>query len=120
MAPHGPSGVDMATRENKEVRGVEKTKYLGRHIMIKGKFVEKILNGEKTSTIRLGRVKPKYKEMIVHGGGRPVAKILITSIIYKKVRELNDCDARKDGFKDKKELLNELKKFMERFLRKTQ
>ncbi len=100
----------MAAKENKEVGNREKTKYLGRHIMIKRKFIEKMLSGEKISTIRLGRVKPKYKEMIVHGGGRPVAKILITSITYKKVKELNDCDARKDGFKDKKELLNELKK----------
>ncbi|HIP57564.1 MAG TPA: ASCH domain-containing protein, partial [Ignisphaera aggregans] len=30
--------------------------YLRRHIMVKGRFVDLILSGKKTTTIRLGRV----------------------------------------------------------------
>ena len=85
-------------------------KYLGRHIMVKGEYGKLILEGKKVATIRLGKVKPRYKEMIVHGGGRPLAKIEITNVTYKKVRELTDEDAKKDGFRDLKELLSHLKK----------
>ncbi len=83
-------------------------KFLGRHIMIKGKYVEALLSGRKKATIRVGIVKPKYNELIVHGGGRPVAKVRVTNIVYKKVRDLTDDDAKLDGFSSKEELINEL------------
>ncbi len=85
-------------------------KFLGRHIMLKGEYVEKLLKGEKKSTIRKGYVIPKYKEMIVHGGGRPVAIIKITNVTRKRVRELTDEDAKKDGLENKEKLIEELKK----------
>ena len=78
--------------------------------MVKGRYVDLILSGKKTATIRLGLVRPRYKEMIVHGGGRPVAKISITKVVYKKVKELTEEDAIKDGFNNLSELLEELKK----------
>ncbi len=81
--------------------------------MVKGRYVELILEGRKTATIRYGIVKPRYRELIVHGGGRPVAKIEITGIRYKRVRELSDEDAIKDGFSSRNELLKELKKVYE-------
>ena len=87
-----------------------KPKFLGRHLMVKGEYVDDILTGRKRATIRLGMVKVKYKDMIVHGGGRPVAKIHVTSVVYKRVKELTDEDAVKDGFKSKEELVRELKK----------
>ena len=88
----------------------EKTKFLGRHLMVKGEYVDDILSGRKKATIRLGKVKVKYNELIVHGGGRPVAKIRVTNVVYKKVRELTDEDAQKDGFKSLRELLEALRK----------
>lgn len=78
--------------------------------MVKGKYVDLILSGKKTATIRLGLVRPRYKEMIVHGGGRPVAKISVKRVIYKKVKELTEEDAVKDGFNNLNELLKELRK----------
>ncbi|ABM80811.1 ASCH domain-containing protein [Hyperthermus butylicus] len=88
----------------------DKTKFLGRHLMVKGEYVDDILSGRKRATIRLGKVKVKYNELIVHGGGRPVAKVRVTNVIYKRVKELTDEDARKDGFRNLGELINALRK----------
>jgi len=85
-------------------------RFIGRHLMVKGKYIEKILKGEKKATIRLGIVKPKYDEVFIHGGGRPVALAKIVKIIHKRVKDLTDSDALKDGFSSRKELLKELKK----------
>ncbi len=78
--------------------------------MVKGDYVDLILRGLKKATIRIGIIKPRYNEIIIHGGGRPIAKIRIKNIRYKKVRELNDADAHLDGFKNKQELLENLKR----------
>ncbi len=87
-----------------------KVRFIGRHLMVKGKYIEKILNGKKKATIRLGIVKPKYEEVFIHGGGRVVALARIVKVYYKKVKDLTDNDAFKDGFSSRKELLKELKK----------
>ncbi|RUM48026.1 MAG: ASCH domain-containing protein [Hyperthermus sp.] len=78
--------------------------------MVKGDYVEDILSGRKTTTIRLGRVKLKHHELIVHGGGRPIAKVRVKKVTYKRVGELTDDDAKKDGFNTLNELLYELKR----------
>jgi len=91
-------------------RGKIRVKFIGRHLMVKGKYVEKILSGEKKATIRLGIVKPKYDEIFIHGGGRPVALARIVKVSHKRVRDLTDNDALKDGFSSRKELLKELRK----------
>ncbi|HIP57658.1 MAG TPA: ASCH domain-containing protein [Ignisphaera aggregans] len=76
--------------------------------MVKGRFVDLILSGKKTTTIRLGRVVPKHDEIIIHGGGRPIAKAKIKRVVYKRVRELTEEDARKDGYNSLEELLQDL------------
>lgn len=85
-------------------------RFLGRHLMVKGEYVDDILAGRKKATIRLGRVRVKYKELIVHGGGRPIAKVRVTGIRYKRVSELTDEDARIDGFRGVNELLAALER----------
>ncbi len=87
-----------------------RVQYIGRHIMVKGEYVEKLLSGAKRTTIRIGVVKPRYKEVIIHGGGRPVAKAAIEYTIVKRVEELTDEDARRDGFKSRRELLKALER----------
>lgn len=96
-----------------------RTKYLRRHLMLKREFLEKLLRGEKRATIRLGKVKPKYKEMIIHSGGRPVAKIEVTQVVYKHVKDLTDEDAREDGVENKEQLLNILKRMYKEEIRDT-
>ncbi len=88
----------------------QRYKFLGRHIMVKGKYVEKILDGRKRATVRKGLVKTKYPEIIIHGGGRPVAKARIKAVTHKKVGELTDEDARLDGFNSRDELIRELRR----------
>ena len=85
-------------------------RFLGRHLMVKGEYVDDILAGRKKATIRLGRVRVKYKELIVHGGGRPIAKVRVTGVRYKRVSELTDEDARIDGFRGVNELLAALER----------
>lgn len=87
-----------------------KPKYLGRHLMVKGEYVDLILSGKKKATMRLGLVKPRYNEMILHGGGKPIAKIRITNVRYKRIKELDERDAKIDGFKNVDDLLKHLKK----------
>ncbi len=87
-----------------------RNKFLGRHIMVKGKYVDLILSGKKKSTIRLGRWIPKYEEVTFHGGGRPFAIARITNVTYKKFSELTEEDAKKDGLSSLDELKNELKR----------
>ncbi len=88
----------------------QRYKFLGRHIMVKGKYVEKILDGRKRATVRKGLVKTKYPEIIIHGGGRPVAKARIKAVTHKRVGELTDEDARLDGFNSRDELIRELRR----------
>jgi len=78
--------------------------------MVKGDYVDLILKGLKKATIRVGVIKPRYEEVIIHGGGKPIAKIHIKRVRYKRVKELNDFDARLDGFKNRQELLENLKR----------
>lgn len=89
-------------------------KFLGRHLMVKGKYVDLILKGKKTLTIRLGIVKPRYEEVIIHGKGRPIAKARIARVYHKRIGELSDDDAVKDGFKSREELINELRRIYEK------
>lgn len=78
--------------------------------MLKREFADPLLRGIKRSTIRLGIVVPKCDEVIVHSGGRPVAKAKIVGITYKKVSELTDEDAKLDGFNSVEELIGALRK----------
>jgi len=98
--------VVMAAQRRKGSRVV----FLGRHLMVKGEYVDMILSGRKRATIRLGIVKVKYPELIVHGGGRPIAKVKVTDVVHKRVSELTDEDAREDGFNNVKELLDVLRR----------
>lgn len=84
--------------------------FLRRHLMLSKKYADLLLNGVKKATIRLGYVVPKYNEVIVHSGGKPIAKAKIVGVEYKKVSELTDDDAKLDGFNNVNELLDELRK----------
>lgn len=87
-----------------------RTKFIGRHLMLKGTYIEKLLSGEKRATIRRGIVKPKYDEITIHAGGRPVAKAKITRVYYKKLSELGDYEAKLEGYNSREELIEELKR----------
>ncbi|WP_461862911.1 ASCH domain-containing protein [Thermococcus sp.] len=82
-------------------------------ILIDSSYKSRILRGDKVTTIRYGRyeVKPGSEVYLaVRPSDTVVVKVRITEVVKKKVRELTDDDARKDGFRDVKELLRALNK----------
>ncbi|MEM0000760.1 MAG: ASCH domain-containing protein [Desulfurococcaceae archaeon] len=87
-----------------------KIRFLGRHLMMKGTYVEKLLRSEKKATIRKGIFKPKYDEVIIHAGGKPVAKAKIKRVYYKKLKELGEYEAQIEGYTDVDGLISELKR----------
>jgi len=102
-------GFDCFVNVQRVVFLTARVKFLGRHLMVKGRFADLILSGRKKTTIRLGHVIPRYEEVIVHGHGRPLCKVRIRRVTYKRVKELTDDDALKDGFNGLAELLRALK-----------
>lgn len=78
--------------------------------MLKGAYIEKLLSNEKKATIRKGIYKPKYSEVIIHAGGKPVAKARITRVYYRRLKELGEYEARLEGFKNTSELVEELRR----------
>ena len=88
----------------------EKTlrKRLGKYLRIKKEYVNLILSGKKRSTIRLGIVSPTRHKVFIESGGRVIGEALIDSVRYSKLSELNDKDAKTDGFSDVNELIKEL------------
>lgn len=83
--------------------------WIGRHLMIKSKFLNDILKGTKRATIRLGKVQVKSREFYIHSGGQIIAKARLKRITYKCISELTDDDAKIDGFSSRDELINALK-----------
>ncbi|OYT27231.1 MAG: hypothetical protein B6V02_00190 [Thermoprotei archaeon ex4572_64] len=80
------------------------------HLMLSSRYVSKILSSDVTRTIRLGIVKPLTRKIFIHSQGRIIAEAEILNTTYKKVRELDDNDAKLDGFKSRAELIRELKR----------
>lgn len=76
--------------------------------MLKSKYLDKLSNGRFT-TIRLGIIRPKYREVFIHSGGMVVAKARIVNVLYKRISELTDEDAITDGFTSREALIDELK-----------
>lgn len=85
-------------------------RYIKRHIMLKKDFIDAIKTRRKKATVRLGKVKVDSREVFIHAGGQIVAKAIVKSIRYKKVKELNDEDAKLDGLNSRDELLKVLKR----------
>ena len=57
--------------------------------MLKGEYAGKLFSGEKRATVRLGIVRVRRPEVIIHAGGRPVAKARIREIIRNLTKEFS-------------------------------
>lgn len=82
-----------------------------RKLRFRDEYIPLILTGKKTSTIRLER---KYNRgdtvyLVSQTTGRIFGKAKITKITEKRLDELNDEDAWRDGFRDKYTLIEALK-----------
>ena len=85
-------------------------RYLGRHLMLSGKYVRDVLEGRKRATVRVGRYAVKSRDVFLHSGGRVVAKLRIERVYHKRFSELDDEDARLDGHPNAKALRRELRR----------
>jgi len=82
-----------------------------KHLFFDGRYADKILKEEKTSTIRVGKYSIKRgRSFYIHARGHVLGKAVVTNVKIKSLKELTDEDAKRDGFKNKKELLKALKK----------
>ncbi len=82
-------------------------------------YRDKILSGLKSSTIRL-KTSLKPGEIVeVNVGGEKIGTARITMVERKKLYELTDADAQRDGFKNRRELLKALRKHYGRMSKDT-
>ncbi|WP_456365732.1 ASCH domain-containing protein [Thermococcus sp.] len=82
-------------------------------LLIDGSYKARILRGKKTTTIRYGDYEARpggEVYLVVTPSDTAVAKLRITGVEKRKVKELTNEDARRDGFSDVRELLGELNK----------
>ncbi|MCC6028240.1 MAG: ASCH domain-containing protein [Archaeoglobi archaeon] len=74
-------------------------------------FVPVILEGSKKTTIRKGiRSYPVGKAVELTVDNKPFALAKIKKVVVKRISELSDEDARSDGFSNREELLNALRR----------
>jgi len=74
-------------------------------------YVKPILEGRKKTTIRKGiKSYPVGRIVYLIANNKPFAKAVVKKVVIKRVYELNDDDAKTDGFNNLDELFNALKK----------
>lgn len=83
---------------------------MGRHMMMKKEYAELVLAGTKTATIRLGVVRPKRRRVLLHSSDKVLAELEITGVEVKRVQDLTDEDAKQDGFRDRRQLIEHLER----------
>jgi len=82
---------------------------LGKVLSFRLSYLQRLLSGEKTTTIRKGIVQPLHQEVFLESNGRIYGEAQVKSLRFTRVSELTDEDAKKDGFGSKKDLLDALR-----------
>lgn len=81
-----------------------------KHLHFLGKFYDSLINGKKDITIRLDTYGLKTGDIfIIHCGGYVIGKYRVKRIYVKKLSEITDDEAKRDGYKNKEELINDLR-----------
>ena len=75
------------------------------------KFVEKIRDGKKKTTIRKGiKIYNRGEVVDLTSDGKIFGKGKVIKVLVKRISELTEKDARLDGFSTKEELIKELRR----------
>ncbi|MEM0377145.1 MAG: ASCH domain-containing protein [Thermofilum sp.] len=82
---------------------------LGKFLNFKRKYLERVLRGEKTTTIRRGIVTPSKDHVYLACDGKVLGEARISSLRFVKIKDLTDADAKRDGFESRDELLKALR-----------
>ncbi len=82
-----------------------------KRINFDSEYVNAILEGKKITTIRKGiKTYPVGRIVDLTVNNKTFAKAKIDKVVVKRVKELNDEDAKKDGFESRDELIRALKR----------
>ncbi|NJE00873.1 ASCH domain-containing protein [Thermococcus sp. JdF3] len=90
-----------------------KSVQIRKFMLIDSSYKSRILRGDKVTTIRYGDYEAKPGSeiyLVITPSDTAIAKVKITKVEKKKVKELTNEDARLDGFSDVRELVRELGK----------
>jgi len=82
-----------------------------KRINFDSEYVEAIIEGKKITTVRKGIKRyPVGRIVELTVDNKPFAKARVDKVVVKRVKELTDEDAKKDGFNSREELIEALKK----------
>ena len=81
-----------------------------KNLEFKNRFKDKLLNGEKRITLRPYTNLKKGDVVYIHCGGKIIGIAEIRNVIEKSLKDIDDEIAKLDGFKNKNELIEELKR----------
>jgi len=93
---------------------------MARPLMFSKKYLDKLLQGSKLATIRVGKV--GYREgdvVLVYCGGLLLGRARIVRVARKALKDLDEGDAIKDGFSSVDELLRALRSHYSRLGKNT-
>jgi len=86
-----------------------------KHLQFFGKYIDDIIRGNKNLTIRLSKANLKPGDIfILHAGGKVIGKFRVKNIYTKKLYQITDEEARRDGYNNREELINDLKRIYKR------
>lgn len=81
-----------------------------RPLLFSRRYLQDLISGSKQATIRLGNLKYRPGDVVlVYCGGLVLGRVRITQVERKKLIDLTEEDARKDGFYSLQELLKALR-----------
>ncbi|OYT62884.1 MAG: hypothetical protein B6U69_00545 [Thermofilum sp. ex4484_15] len=89
----------------------EYRKKLGKYLTLDKEYLNLIFEGKKVTTIRRGLIVPSTEIVYLKCDGKMFGELKILSTKYVRARDLTDKDAKLDGFKDKRELMEKLLKY---------
>ncbi len=82
-----------------------------RRINFDEEYVEAIKSGAKVTTVRRGiKSYPVGRIVELTANYRPFARARVDKVVVKRVKELSDDDAKRDGFSSRDELIKALKR----------
>ncbi len=82
-----------------------------KRINFDSEYVDAILEGRKVTTIRKGiKMYPIGRIVDLTVNNKTFAKARIDKVVVKRLKELSDEDAKKDGFESREDLIRALKR----------
>ena len=79
-------------------------------IRFRPEYLDKVLSGRKKLTVRLGIVRPRFGELLIVCDDWVYGIAEVKKLSIMRLEELTDDIAKREGFRNREELIRELKK----------